>query len=103
MKAHLRAQAAPWRHAVELNILSADGKTQVKQIILEETDQSFEREPSFILSLDNAQLLMDDLWNAGMRPTEGTGSAGAMRAVERHLEDMRKIAFDQLNQKHPTP
>lgn len=103
MKAHLRAQAAPWRHAVELNILSDDGKTKVKQIILEESDQRFEQEPSFILSLDNAQLLMDDLWHAGMRPTEGTGSAGAMRAVERHLEDMRKIAFDQLNQKHPTP
>jgi hypothetical protein len=103
MKAHLRAQAAPWRHAVELCILSADGKTHVKEIILEESREVIEPDPSFMLSLDHAQLLMDDLWHAGLRPTEGAGSAGAMRAVERHLEDMRKIAFDQLTQKQTPP
>ncbi len=38
---------------------------------------------------------MDDLWAAGLRPTEGTGSAGALRAVERHLEDMRRLVFEK--------
>ena len=40
-----------------------------------------------------AQELMDRLWTAGLRPTEGRGSAGALAATERHLEDMRKLVF----------
>jgi hypothetical protein len=45
------------------------------------------------------QILMDDLWNIGIRPTEGTGSAGAMTATQNHLEDMRKVVFDLLSGK----
>ncbi len=43
-----------------------------------------------------AQVLMDELWNCGLRPTEGTGSAGSLAATQKHLEDMRTIAFGQL-------
>lgn len=39
---------------------------------------------------------MDQLWNCGLRPTEGSGSAGSLAATQRHLEDMRKIAFNTL-------
>lgn len=38
------------------------------------------------------QVLMDDLWNCGIRPTEGKGSAGQLDAVQNHLNDMRRIA-----------
>jgi hypothetical protein len=48
------------------------------------------------LAMENAQELMDDLWASGVRPTEGNGSAGAMRAAERHIEDLRKVAFKAL-------
>jgi hypothetical protein len=41
-----------------------------------------------------AQDLMDKLWMAGLRPTEGKGSAGALAATERHLKDMRKLVFE---------
>lgn len=44
------------------------------------------------LSDTAAQVLMDELWNCGVRPTEGTGSAGSLKATENHLEDMRDIA-----------
>ena len=56
--------------------------------------------PTFTLPyrMNNAaQILMDDLWNIGVRPTEGVGSAGAMTATQGHLEDMRKVAFDLLS------
>ena len=40
-----------------------------------------------------AQALMDRLWKAGLRPTEGSGSAGALSATQDHLKDMQKLAF----------
>jgi hypothetical protein len=43
-----------------------------------------------------AQQLMDDLWRCGVRPTEGSGSAGSLAATERHLEDMRRIVHHKL-------
>lgn len=51
-----------------------------------------------LLSIDGrqAQVLMDDLWACGLRPTEGSGSAGSLAATERHLADMRKIVEKKL-------
>jgi hypothetical protein len=41
-----------------------------------------------------AQLLMDRLWECGLRPTEGSGSAGSLSATQKHLEDMRTLVFN---------
>lgn len=41
-----------------------------------------------------AQALMDRLWKAGLRPTEGSGSAGALAATQDHLKDMQTLVFD---------
>lgn len=46
------------------------------------------------LELIEAQALMDQLWKAGLRPTEGSGSAGALAATQNHLADMQRIVFD---------
>lgn len=46
--------------------------------------QSFELHPT------EAQHLMDRLWHCGLRPSEGTGSAGALAATQEHLKDMRE-------------
>lgn len=54
-------------------------------------------EPTFRLSKEYAQALMDDLWHNGLRPSEGTGSAGSLKATQDHLGDMRKIAFQLLD------
>lgn len=55
--------------------------------------EGVEPEPSFSLSLDACQVLIDSLWDVGIRPTEGKGSAGQLKATEYHLEDMRKLTF----------
>lgn len=53
---------------------------------------------SFISLRDlEAQVLMDDLWACGVRPTEGAGSAGAMRRAEAHITDLQKVAFTLLD------
>jgi len=45
-----------------------------------------------------AQALMDRLWSVGLRPTEGSGSAGALAATERHLADMQRLVFKDKKQ-----
>lgn len=49
------------------------------------------------LKMGEGQCLMDELWRAGLRPTEGGGSAGAMAAVQEHLKDMKAVAFTALD------
>jgi hypothetical protein len=48
-------------------------------------------DPTVRLGQEGAQELMDELWRVGVRPSEGTGSAGSLAATERHLQDMRKL------------
>lgn len=47
-----------------------------------------------VLSQNSAQELMDELWHCGLRPSEGTGSAGQLSATQKHLEDMRTLVFE---------
>lgn len=91
----MRAQSAPWLNGVE--VLITHGRA-VAKIQFEEIADGTCYDPDSILrlSIPEAQTLMDDLWQAGLRPTEGRGSAGSLRATESHLADMRKIAFKKL-------
>ena len=53
------------------------------------------------LDAEAAQGLIDSLWDCGFRPTEGTGSTGAMAATVKHLEDFRAITAKTLKVKLP--
>lgn len=53
--------------------------------------------PTFSLTNGQAQLLMDDLWRAGIRPSGSDGTGGHLAAVERHLEDQRQLAARLLD------
>lgn len=59
-------------------------------------------EPCVSFTNTEAQKLMDDLWNCGLRPSEGTGSAGSLAATERHLKDMRTLVFTPPPRKEET-
>jgi len=61
---------------------------------LESDGGNIELPPAIRITPDDAQQFMDELWRVGIRPTEGAGSAGAMAATVRHLEDMRKLVFN---------
>lgn len=45
------------------------------------------------LSMTEGQRLIDQLWDCGIRPSEGSGSAGQLAATQKHLEDMRTLVF----------
>ena len=70
-----------------------DERHYVSKIETSEHEEDKAIREAFSINLNNAQKLMDELWNVGLRPSEGTGSAGAMTAINRHLEDMRNLVF----------
>jgi hypothetical protein len=43
------------------------------------------------LTPKDCQSLMDSLWDAGIRPSQGHGSTGQLAAVQNHLEDTRGL------------
>jgi len=94
-KTELRAVSAPWHGGIEL--LIRQGDSFGVNITMEHKEPGLIVEPTLRIDMDAGQTLMDDLWNAGLRPTEGAGSAGSLLATEKHLSDMRKIAFKKLS------
>lgn len=90
----LHAEKAPWTDAIQFVLMEViDGKRYVSsEVVMKEHIQPEIIEPVFSLPYENAQLLIDELWNCGLRPTEGTGSAGALAATQSHLKDMQELA-----------
>lgn len=77
-------------------------RLMAKPIEMVEVGDDIIQEPTVSLTVDQAQQLMDALWSCGLRPTEGSGSAGALAATQHHLEDMRKIATKLLDKQIDT-
>ena len=50
----------------------------------------------FTIDVEAAQTLMDSLWNCGIRPTEGSGSAGSLAATQAHLATVKEILTQVL-------
>lgn len=59
---------------------------------------ALDAEPTLSLNREGAQKLMDDLYDAGLRPSQERRS----EAQGRHLEDMRTIAFGKLKIEKPS-
>jgi hypothetical protein len=53
--------------------------------------------PSFQLDAPAAQMLMDDLWQAGIRPSQGVPSEGQKEALQEHIDTLRKLLFGGLD------
>lgn len=94
-KLEIRAQRSPWHARVELLIIRG-GTELAEPIVFKEQNESLVPEPTVRISHEQAQTLMDDLWECGLRPTEGKGSAGSLAATERHLKDMQGIVRGSL-------
>ncbi len=91
---------------VQMYVPLADGATDVVTMFtierLKNGEGSFTEAP-LTLTDAQAQELMDGLWQVGIRPTEGTGSAGSLAATERHLKDMQRIAMGLLRLEGDVP
>ena len=95
-----RCLRALWADAIQVAIYQprTDGKVGIVTnmvVHVMEVDGAA-AEPSLTLRRNDAQQLMDELWHCGLRPSEGSGSAGSLAATERHLKDMQSVAFGLL-------
>ena len=99
LKVHATSQL-PWGESVEIRLGRYGDQSgdlyAAKPIEFERIDRGAHVDPAMVLPIDAAQMLMDELWRVGLRPSEGSGSAGSLAATERHLADMRSITFKQL-------
>ena len=57
-------------------------------------DDGIDVEPTFSLSPEAAQLMMDALWAHGIRPHDAD-SPGRVEAMQAHLNDLRRLVFDR--------
>lgn len=97
LKAH--AMPAPWWGGIEVLLYSPkDGKRYgrivTNFIVTDDVPDGAVIEPSFRMDTADAQSLMDELWQCGIRPSSGAGSAGQLAATQAHLEDMRRLVFE---------
>lgn len=58
-------------------------------------------EPTFRLPYDVAQLILDELWNSGFRPSWPNQGPGELVAVRAHLADMRSLVESALGVQLP--
>ena len=111
----VKAHRNPWRARVEILVLqrldqprldqprylaSNDGVGESLQFSMEPFEEGQDH-GSFFLDADAARFLMDDLWNAGIRPTEAKNTTREQAAVGRHLDDMRALVERFLKVKLP--
>lgn len=101
MTYRFNAQIPPFDTLVELRMIHRDenGTTSAAKTVqmVERDHKSGPLEPFLRLEISEAQELMDSLWTAGLRPTEGRGSAGALDATQKHLADLQRVAFTLLD------
>lgn len=62
-----------------------------KEVDQKDTVELNNPESLMALTVEQAQTLMEGLWNAGVRPSQAMGSVGQLGAVEKHLADMRAL------------
>lgn len=89
------ANKSPWNSdSIEIAILSISGNqvSYAENITVRSVEEGVSVSPALKLSKTEAQSLMDSLWDCGLRPSEGSGSAGALLATQNHLKDMQKYA-----------
>lgn len=95
----VRAHAAPWTDTIDIAVIDHGRRGHISvagPLMMHEHKEGTVIDRCLSLQNEAAQKLMDDLWDAGLRPSEGSGSAGSLAATQKHLADMKQIAYHAL-------
>lgn len=70
--------------------------TLAEPLIMRSTERNEQIKPFGTFTHETMQGLMNELWNAGLRPSNYHGS-GQTESMAGHIEDLRKISFKLLD------
>ena len=86
------------QYELHVALHSSDGVRRNAQgpIAFSEMTPGMYHEPLLRMEPGDVQKLIDALWSAGIRPSNGEGSVGQIGAMQKHLDDMRAIAAKSL-------
>lgn len=87
------AYNAPWYSGIEIGIIDRKKKEVAVKLVKKPYTEGDIIEPLMRLTIDEASDLMNALWYCGIRPTNGEGSVGELKATQNHLKDMQKLVF----------
>jgi hypothetical protein len=96
LERELMARRENWNDGISIymrQITVGDGTMVAAPVSMVKHGTRLMYEPMLVLDVQLSQKLMDELWQCGVRPSEGSGSAGQLAAVKYHLEDMRNLVF----------
>lgn len=71
----------------------------VVDLVLREVEEFEYPQPDYAemrISMEHAQKLMDQLWRAGVRPSDRHDTEPAMAAMREHIGDLRHVTFALL-------
>lgn len=96
----VHVEFSPWNgDAYALRLMHRDGNGQhscaMPLTMQVHTPRNF-IDPFVRLDASAAQQLMDGLWRAGVRPVDAKAGDAQVAAIQAHLADMRRIAFDHF-------
>ncbi|MCH8622513.1 hypothetical protein [Undibacterium sp. TS12] len=96
-------QLQPWSRTIHLRLARRHkGKLHTaNRVTFSETPEGQAGNPALAMQYEDAQQLLDELWACGLRPSEilaqqvtsSTNHTAVLAATERHLKDMRDMAF----------
>lgn len=95
VETRFRAERRLWNDDIAISGIQRS-KTETFRLLpvpMELHKQGEHIEPFMVLEPEQAQSLIDALYDAGLRPSQAAGSSGQLDAVKYHLEDMRKLVF----------
>lgn len=102
LETEVRAHKDPWSKTVKVAVLAYDyqaKKCYVAELLkMVEFPECTSPKPTFDMTGGQAQRLMDDLWDCGIRPSEGSGSAGQLVSIQAHLKDMQTLTFKLVDE-----
>lgn len=92
----MRVELKPWYSGLSFLLMLPEERRYVSALQVADITDPGGLHETGTFTREDAQLLMDDLWHCGIRPSSGIGNAGQLAATEKHLGDMRKIAFSRM-------
>lgn len=87
----ISAMRLAWDETIQLAIMTADRKNYMFEARFQKREDgvAIPSEALMRMEIRDAQSLMDELWDCGIRPTSGAGSAGAMTMAQEQIKSLR--------------